>query len=212
MGTTTTGADLSPIIPALEWAQISAANLGLPVTQPGKNFPMFFIDSEGMGIRGDAFDFMTTTPPAIIAKVIIWIGAENVQTVKILKDVEDYLNGLDNIVLADDHKNKGPTVYCKEKVYGHFVIVINKMMGGSTDLELQKELMEPEPDYIEGSEERNQIREKMKQCFQDIAVHGLPLLSVPEGEEIDYPFLNGRFKDGLAAISNSIVERLSTPR
>ena len=38
------------------------------------------------------------------------------------------------------------------------------------------------------------------------------MLSIPEGESVDYPFLNGRFKDGLAAISNSIAQRLDTPR
>ena len=49
-------------------------------------------------------------------------------------------------------------------------------------------------DYIDGYEERNQIREKMRQCFEGINVHGLPMLSIPEGESVDYPFLNGRFK------------------
>ena len=38
------------------------------------------------------------------------------------------------------------------------------------------------------------------------------MLSIPEGENVDYEYLSGRFKDGLAAISNSIVQRLSTPR
>lgn len=52
----------------------------------------------------------------------------------------------------------------------------------------------------------------MRQCFEGINVHGLPMLSIPEGESVDYPFLNGRFKDGLAAISNSIAQRLDTPR
>ena len=31
---------------------------------------MFLVDSEGMGIRGEAFDFITTSPPAVIAKVL----------------------------------------------------------------------------------------------------------------------------------------------
>ena len=52
----------------------------------------------------------------------------------------------------------------------------------------------------------------MRQCFEGINVHGLPMLSIPDGEGVDYPFLNGRFKDGLAAISNSIAQRLDTPR
>ena len=83
----------------------------------------------------------------------MWIGAENVQTNKILFEIENYLNGLDNIVMSDasnkadedEAKGKWGTVYCEEPVYGHFVIVINKMMGGASDVELQKELMEPEP-------------------------------------------------------------------
>lgn len=52
----------------------------------------------------------------------------------------------------------------------------------------------------------------MRQCFDSVTVHGLPMLSIPDGESVDYPFLNGRFKDGLDAISNSIVQRLNTPR
>ena len=38
---------------------------------------MFLIDSEGMGVRGDAFDFITTSPPAVIAKVFIKIWTRN---------------------------------------------------------------------------------------------------------------------------------------
>merc|ERR1712020_472249 len=73
-GTTTTGADLSPVIPSQEWSKIITEHLGLSVADPQNNFPLFLVDSEGMGIRGDAFDFITTSPPAIIAKSIIWIG------------------------------------------------------------------------------------------------------------------------------------------
>ena len=69
IGTTTTGADLSPIIPSQQWANIIQEKLGLHVAEPKENYPMFLVDSEGMGIRGEAFDFITTSPPAVIAKV-----------------------------------------------------------------------------------------------------------------------------------------------
>ena len=83
-------------------------------------------------------------------QTVIWIGTENVQTVKILNDIESYLNGLDNIVLGQSNKTNhrrwsDTTNYCSEKVYGQLVVIINKMMGGSTDVELQRELMENEP-------------------------------------------------------------------
>ena len=59
------------MIPTLEWSQILSDELSLSITPPKMNWPLFFVDSEGMGIRGDAFDFITTSPPAIIAKVIL---------------------------------------------------------------------------------------------------------------------------------------------
>ena len=56
--------------------------------------------------------------------------------------IEEYLNGLDNIVLGD--KPEGAE-FCEEPKYGQLIIVINKMMGNYADEELQQELMEPEP-------------------------------------------------------------------
>ncbi len=60
---------MSTVIPSQEWAAIMQERLNLQVTQPSFDLPMFLVDSEGMGLRGDSFDFMTTSPPAIIAKV-----------------------------------------------------------------------------------------------------------------------------------------------
>ena len=83
VGTTTIGADISTIIPSADYAQVIQSKLGVDVTQPNSSLPMFLIDSEGMGVRGDDFDFITTSPPAIIAKVIMWVGSENLETVKV---------------------------------------------------------------------------------------------------------------------------------
>ena len=73
---------------------------------------------------------------------IIWIGSQTVNTADILDKIEEYLNGLDNIVLGD--KPEGAE-FCEEPKYGQLIIVINKMMGNYADEELQQELMEPEP-------------------------------------------------------------------
>merc|ERR1711892_1282256 len=99
IGTTTTGADMSTVIPALDWADTLSNKIGITINAPAQNLPMFLIDSEGMGVRGAKFDFITTSPPAIIAKMVIWIGTENLQTAKILLDIDTYLTGLDNIVM-----------------------------------------------------------------------------------------------------------------
>ena len=87
------------------------------------------------------------------------------------------------------------------------------MMGTATDQQLQTELMAPEPDYIDGALERNKIRQQLLECFDGVSVHGLPTLTnIPPGESIDYPYLDGRFKDGLGHIANSVLERVGTPR
>ena len=209
IGTTTTGADISTVIPSSDWAATIKDKIGITVNAPAENLPLFLIDSEGMGVRGATFDFITTSPPAVIAKVIIWIGVENLQTAKILEEIQKYLHGLDNIVMEEDKIRGG---FCSTPSYGHFVVVINKMMGSTPDDLLQRELMEPEPDYIEGSTERNKIRQQLQECFDGITVHGLPTLTVTPGQPIDYPILDGRFKDGLGKIVTSVLERVEEAR
>ncbi len=69
-GTTTTGADISPVFPLQDWVQTLSGKLSLQFEGvPAENLPVFVVDSEGMGVRGDIYDFITTAPPAIIAKV-----------------------------------------------------------------------------------------------------------------------------------------------
>ena len=165
-----------------------------------------------MGVRGGNFDFITTSPPAIIAKAIVWIGVENLQTAKILDEINKYLQGLNNIVMDEEGDNSRET-FCSHPDYGHFVVVINKMMGTSTDEQLEKELLQDEPDYIEGALERNKIRQQLRECFDGVSVHGLPTITnIPPGESIDYPYLDERFKNGLSLIANSVLERTGTPR
>ena len=61
-----------------------------------------------MGVRGDDFDFITTSPPAIISKTILYMsGADgHLKTDELLNDINDYMNGLDNIIF-DDNDNRG---------------------------------------------------------------------------------------------------------
>ena len=68
VGTTTTGADMSTIIPTTDYANILGGHLGIALNT-NETLPLFLIDSEGMGVRGDTFNFITTSPPAVIAKV-----------------------------------------------------------------------------------------------------------------------------------------------
>jgi len=207
-GTTTTGADISAVIPSLDYSTVISQKLKRTIRKPAKSLPFFLIDSEGMNVRGKSFDFVTTSPPAVVGKVIIWVGAENVQTAKILESVGNYLDGLDQIIM--DGNDVGTN--CKTPQFGHFAIVINKMMGSKTDEQLYLEIMTEEPDYIPGYEKRNEIRHKLRQCFVDLTVHGFPVLSVPSGKVITYLDLNERFRDSLAKVASTMLDATLVPR
>ena len=55
---------------------------------------------------------------------------------EILYKIDEYLNGLDNIIMDDgDDKSREETI-CTSPNYGHFFVVINKMMGTASDQQL----------------------------------------------------------------------------
>ena len=82
------------------------------------------------------------------------------------------------------------------------------MMGDATDHDLFRELMTPDDD-----EDRNRVRQKMFQCFDEIAVHGFPRLNLPpDADGVDYPNLDDKFRNGLQTVVNSIMESVSSPR
>eukprot|EP00091_Calanus_sinicus_P001989 TRINITY_DN12009_c0_g1_i1.p1 TRINITY_DN12009_c0_g1~~TRINITY_DN12009_c0_g1_i1.p1 ORF type:complete len:159 (-),score=21.55 TRINITY_DN12009_c0_g1_i1:29-457(-) len=96
VGTTTVGADLSPIIPSADYLitlqeklQEGETSFTPDLYEPEIERPLFLIDSEGMSFRGDAFDFITSGPAAIIAKSIIWITTDRLRPAEILQDVRE---------------------------------------------------------------------------------------------------------------------------
>ena len=127
---------------------------------------------------------MTTTPPAIISKMIIYMSEGSLTTNQLLMAIQEYLNGLDNIIMPDKLvTSTGGNQFCESPPYGHFVVVVNKMMGSDPDEKLQEELMNPEPEFTEDARTRNKIRRQLEECFEDgVTVHGLPILTVPSGK------------------------------
>ena len=105
-------------------------------------------------------------------------------TNQLLMAIQEYLNGLDNIIMPDKlGTSTGGNQFCESPPYGHFVVVVNKMMGSDPDEKLQEELMNPEPEFTEDARTRNKIRRQLEECFEDgVTVHGLPILTVPSGK------------------------------
>ena len=71
---------------------------------------------------------------------------------ELLNDIKKYLNGLDNIPMDDSKRGNAA------KPFGHFVIVINRMMGDASDEDLYTELLTIEPGDGADVQDRNAVR------------------------------------------------------
>jgi len=214
-GTTTEGADISSTFPSIDWTNNLNKKIEGNITIPEKNYPLLFIDSEGMGVRGSEFDFITTSPPAIIAKMIVFLSSGPFVTDKLLQSINNYMNGLDNIVFDGDSSTTVGVELCNKRNYGKFIAVQNKMPGEATDDKLYKDLYTEEPEEIIGAKVRNRIRRKIHSCFDEYDVVGIPYLD-PFREPVDYDLLfeqqSDRFQRSLEKLGNWTVDKLSTPR
>ena len=203
LGTTTEGADISPIIPTKEFINVLGVKLEHFLTSPNKSLPIMLIDSEGMGIKGDEFDFLVTSPLAIITKVIIYVTSENLQTDVILNDINNYMKSLEKVIFEDGQEPEK----CEKPRYGHFIIVINKMMNAdTTNQSILKELIGIENEAFPGASKRNLIRKKMVKCFLNVSAIGLPYLTLKPGQKFGYPALNERYRNGIASVAENIVD------
>ena len=66
-----TGVRMSPVIPSRDWINIwqnYQSNSHKSRPEYLSNYPLFIVDSEGMGIRGNEFDFMINSIPGIMSK------------------------------------------------------------------------------------------------------------------------------------------------
>ena len=68
-----------------------------------------------------------------------------------MSQIKNYLNGLANIHMDGSKR-------ASDKPFGHFVIVINRMMGEATDEDLYTELLTIEPGEGADVQDRNNVR------------------------------------------------------
>ena len=140
---------MSPVIPSRDWINIwqnYQSNLHKSRPEYLSNYPLFIVDSEGMGIRGNEFDFMINSSPGLISKNIIWMGILDnyLSILDVLLDIQKILDFLQNInnlldpmskpLNTDDRKSS-----CVESSFGHLIIILRT---DESDQDLQILLME----------------------------------------------------------------------
>ena len=200
-GTTTIGADISPIISTDDYSLRLEEVLGIgPLHNPNQSRPLFLIDSEGMSFRGDEVDFVNTGPVTIVANIIVWITTGRMRPPEIRGKIADYMDGLDRITMGDANGD--------QQSYGEFIIVLNMMQDsdqGYSDEDLYESLF-----AWGSSDEEDAIRKRMTTKFKEIACIGLPSVDNPP---VTYPSLENypRFKEGLHKLGNRILKESETP-
>ena len=207
-GTTTVGTDMSPIIPSQDYVTVMTEKLqegDIPFNSdiyiPTTDRPLFILDSEGMSFRGDEFDFITSGPAAIIAKMIVWITTDRIHPADVLEDIREYLNGLDRISMGDESATGTAE-------YGKFVIVLNKMQNtDQSDDELLGDLM-----GYNGNDEEMETIAMLEERFEDISIVGLPMVHLQDGEDFGFPILPVRFREGLNKLTNKALEGTESSR
>jgi len=202
-GTTTLGADISTIIPSRDYKDRMEEVLGeRQLFEPSSSRPLFLIDSEGMGFRGDEVDFVATGPVAIVANIIIWITEGRMRPDVVLGELREYLKGLDRISMGEATSQGND--------YGEFVVVLNKMQEiADTNEELCDTLLE-----WGRSPEDDETIEDLNTRFKSITCIGIPMVQVGEGEEFGYSAIQRypRFVQGLTTLGNQILSESDTPK
>ena len=167
-----------------------------------------------MGVRPDTFDFMTTTPPSIVSKQIVWVNDGNIITNKLLQDIGMFLDNLQAVESEGcDSGEKNEYKFCSQPRYGRFLIIANKMTNLVDDQDLLNEIMHQEPPEVDGAQQRNDVRTKLQECFEkDVSAIGIPRETLEPGQDFDYDVLSERFKDGLEKIVNIVVADMSQTR
>ncbi|XP_065571711.1 uncharacterized protein LOC136034457 [Artemia franciscana] len=202
--TTTLGIDISPVIPSNEYIQAVNYILQKNFTDSGSPFPLVFTDSEGMGVRGDSIDFVSTVPPILFSNIIMWVTTDSLRSDEELKKLDRYLNLASRI--QDDSGS-----LCADFKGGRLIVVVNKMQGDENDEELTDELLEEEfESESESATKRDSIRKKLKNCFKSVQVIGFPYLSLPE-EDKYLKYVNirgkesGRFRQSLTKLISLVL-------
>ena len=145
---------MSPVMPSRDWINIwqnYQSNLHKSRPEYLSNYPLFIVDSEGMGIRGNEFDFMINSSPGMMSKNIIWMGILDnyLSILDVLLDIQKFLDFLQNINNLLDPMSKPLNTNdrkssCVESYFGHLIIILRT---DESDQDLQILLMENQGEH-----------------------------------------------------------------
>ena len=147
---------MSPVIPSRDWIDIwnnvpESMNTILFRPEYLSNYPLFIVDCEGMGLRGNEFDFLINSVPGIMSKNIVWMGIldDVLPILDILEDIQKFLDYLQNINNLLDPMikpiNTNDKKRCMESYYGHLIIILR---SEKSDNDLQDLLMKNQGNYF----------------------------------------------------------------
>ena len=173
------GVNISNFIPSENYAERMASVIDCPTcSPPSESVPLFFIDTEAMGMRGESFEFISASTPSLISKMIVWVDDHNgYDADKILHDIDGYITHLTKVVTENSYEGDKD---CQNVTFGKFNIVVNKMTDDLPDNILEENLLAIEAGLSTDARERDRIRERIRKCFNGYSALGLPLITTNE--------------------------------
>ncbi|KAK2713607.1 hypothetical protein QYM36_009468, partial [Artemia franciscana] len=157
--TTTIGIDISPIIPANEYVPAINNALKNSFNNSGSTFPLVFTDSEGIGVKGDSIDFVSTIPPLLFSNVIIWVTTDSLRADEELTKLNRYLN------LANKIQDENESILGGDSLdslsFGSMMSFSNKgQMASKNQVFFQRE-MSPSPRLCRSNSMRSSKSDKI---------------------------------------------------
>ena len=152
----------------LSLPEFSALEGDPPVQSSTSDIKVTFVDTEGQGAIGTAYDMSLFSPALISSRVVIYNRTGGLLIEEIINQLGMMTQAAQRLQVAND-SSSGP-------IYGHLFIVFNQFRLNKTDTAatLRATLVNDEREADAASRNRNSIRALLRSAFESIQVYILP--------------------------------------
>ncbi|GAB7354939.1 hypothetical protein MBLNU459_g5559t2 [Dothideomycetes sp. NU459] len=146
---------------------------GEPTVQASdSHIKVSFVDTEGQGAVGDAYDMNLFSPALISSRVVIYNRTGGMLTEEILGQLGMMTQSAQRLSASGDGQGGAPS----GPIFGHLFIIFNQFrLTAKEDAKfLQDLLMTNEEETDSASKTRNKIRQLLRSVFESVQVYILP--------------------------------------
>ncbi|CAN0238010.1 unnamed protein product, partial [Ectocarpus sp. 4 AP-2014] len=203
----TAGADLSQTLMSLSDFKNGR---GSTIHESTLNPTIAFVDMEGQGDKSTEHDVRLATPFLLVSKVVLynWMSLPNKNTM--LEELEVMVQAADKVTTDN---NQG------QRHFGHLIILVRDVGGAERAEEVKRLVLDNEEAgpgrtrlaQRRAQDERNIIRDGLREGFASITVHAMPRPHPQCGDRVvDMSDVEREFIASVDELRDTIVKHLST--